>query len=248
MSRRTPGAPSAEVRPLGPFTPASPADAPFFLSASLVGRERLPRQVVVESHRTRIIGGALSCMAREGAHETSIARILAACETTRRTFEECFGDKEECLLAAYDRSIAWLAEGVTGALRPGAAWPEQVARATETAFGLLAEDPGAARLICAEILCLGPEGQGRRALLTGRLEALLRAGREADPGSPAPVAKLEPALAHGVLAVLEREVCEGRAEDLTALAPTITEFVLEPYVGTATARRVARTGRRPSGR
>jgi AcrR family transcriptional regulator len=228
-----------EPPPPGPFT-ILPTPAPTSLfDGAPDARDRFPREVLDRNHRNRILGGAVAAVAVHGYPDTSVASILAAAGVSRHTFYAQFPDKEACLLAAYDRGLAWLEQEVSAALLGAGDWAGQVRAATVRALSLLASDPALARLLATEILCLGPPGRARRRQLVDRLGLLLGLGRAAAPGSHEPPPTLERALAHGAIAVLDREVAAGRGERLAQLVPDLAEFLLAPYLGHAQARRVA---------
>jgi AcrR family transcriptional regulator len=240
--------PPLQDHPPGPFAPLAPPTATFLFDAALNGRDRFPREVLDRNHRNRVLTGAVAAVAEHGYPDTSIERIIVAAGVSRYTFYAQFPDKEACLLAAYDRGLAWLEEEVTVAVLGAGDWAEKIRAATVRLLALLSSDPGLARLLATEILCLGPPGQARRRELVDRLVPLLLLGRAAVPDRSASPATLERFLVHGAITVVDREVAAGRGEHLGELTPDLTEYFLVPYLGHVRARRVAGARSRPSAR
>jgi AcrR family transcriptional regulator len=201
---------------------------------------RFLHQVLARNNRNRVLSGAVAAVAEHGYPKTSVERIIAAAGVSRYAFYGQFPDKETCLLAAYDRGLAWLEQELTAALLGAGDWAEQVRIATARALALLAADLGVARLLATEILCIGPAGPARRRALVDRLIPLLRRGRAEAPGSAAATPRLELALASGAISLVGRELSAGRGERLAELAPDLAEFLLTPYLDAAPARLLIR--------
>ncbi len=236
--------PPLEDPPPGPFAlPTSPIP-PFLLDRAGADRDRFPREVLDRNHRNRILRGAVASLTDRGYTETSVERLIAAGGVSRFTFYANFPDKEACYLAAYDRALEWLEHEVTAALSGAGTWPDKVRVACGSTLALLGAHPGVARLLAAEILCIGPPGRARHQALIDRLIPLLRLGRSEHPTAAASTPRLELALLSGVISVVAREASTDRGEELAGLAPDLAEFLLAPYLGRAAARRVTR--RRPS--
>ena len=66
------------------------------------GRHRLPREVVAQSQRERMLEAMIRVVAKKGYAATTIADVTKAAGVSRTTFYELFEDKEACFLAAYD--------------------------------------------------------------------------------------------------------------------------------------------------
>ena len=66
------------------------------------GRHGLPREVVAENQRERLLNGVVDAVAEHGYNATTIGAITEAAKISRRTFYEHFKDKEGCFLAAYE--------------------------------------------------------------------------------------------------------------------------------------------------
>jgi AcrR family transcriptional regulator len=240
MSTAADRPPPLEDPPPGPFAARRPeVGLPGFLRGSPVGRDRLSAETVALSHRNRMMLGAVRVVGERGFTDSTVESIIAAGGVARNTFYVHFADKRACLLAAYDATVTWLEEEATRAIPASASWADKLQAAGESTLALLAGSPDLARLVAAEILCLGPAGQARQGALIDRLTEPLRLGRAVDPVPYDFSPRLELALLSGAISMIGREVSQGRTDRLADLAPGLTEFLLVPYLGRAEALRVA---------
>src|ERR687887_1541556 len=67
------------------------------------GPHGLPRDVVVKSQRSRMLGALVEVVAEKGYAATTVADIIARAGVSRTTFYQQFKDKEDCFLQAYRR-------------------------------------------------------------------------------------------------------------------------------------------------
>jgi AcrR family transcriptional regulator len=213
--------------------PRAQPDAPWMLDPLLVGRHPLSLELREQRRRNRLLRGALDSLAEYGYADTTVARITIAAGLSPYAFYAHFPDKEACLLLAYDLAVAWIERQAARAALAVEGWPGKVRGATGSTLGLLAADLGLARLLASEILCLGPAGQARRQGLVDRLVPLLRLGRAEIPASDGSTPRLEQALVHGAIAVVDRELSADRGARLDRLAPDLVQFLMSPYLDAA---------------
>src|SRR4051794_15717647 len=84
------------------------------------GRHAAPREVVVESQRTRMLSAMASAVAEKGYSRTAVADVINRAGVSRKTFYEHFANKEECFLAAYDEGVGLLLAAIDEAVREAA--------------------------------------------------------------------------------------------------------------------------------
>jgi AcrR family transcriptional regulator len=236
------GGGSSAERGAGPFA-LRPEDArPFALSRLPFGRHGLPRRFVEENHRDRLIAGALDSLAERGYPATTVAHIIGAAAVSNSTFYSHYPGKEDCVLAAYRASVAWLESEVALASSPIEDWARRVNRAVAVTLALLDSDRRLAQLLAVEIFATGPRGRAAHREAVDRLGLPLRVGRgERALGAGLPP-QLEAALIGGAISLIGRGLDEGGP--LTSLAPELTEYLLAPYLGAQAARRRAAAGGR----
>lgn len=213
---------------------------PLALSKLPPGRHNLPREVVIENQRTRLLAAALTVFGQRGFAGTSIADLIKEAGTSRGTFYSLFPNKAACFLATYEIAIEWLDAAAREAVEGADTWPLQVRAATGEVISLLAKNPELARLCVIEVHFAGDEVQARRRALVDRIAGGLRVGRKESPDGKRLTALLEPALVYGATSVIARTIADGDAGALSALAPQLTELFLTAYLGPAEARRIAR--------
>src|SRR3954452_20491963 len=91
------------------------------------GRHGLPREVVAENQRERLLNGVVDAVAEHGYNATTIGAITEAAKISRRTFYEHFKDKEGCFLAAYEMIDTHVRGAMLAAAeRRPSPWPERV--------------------------------------------------------------------------------------------------------------------------
>lgn len=201
------------------------------------GRHGLPREMVVENQRARLISSMIETVAELGYGKTTVANVTEPAKVSRRTFYETFGNKEECYEAAYEASFEFLRERAEAAAA-GAKWPDSVRAGLEALLEELAAHPQLACFFLVSPAGVGDAIASRHHLAMRQLvEGLVT---EAAPGSGdvAAETRLE-ALAGGLSRLTALKVSAGKSDELPALLPDLVELFLRPFVGSEEAIRVA---------
>jgi AcrR family transcriptional regulator len=201
------------------------------------GRHGLPRDLVAESQRERLLNGVVDAVAEHGYNAATITRITAAAKVSRRSFYEHFPDKEACFLAAYEMIDAHVRGSMLEA--PGASepWPQRVAPRLAALLDVLSRDPAVARFFLVEPLAAGGEVAARYRDSTQLLAETLRP----DPASAgADVEVRDQALIGGVCTLIVRRLNAEVAEQLPELLGDLVELVLAPCLGREEAQRLTR--------
>ena len=187
--------------------------------------------------RRRILAALAEAIAAAGFDRATVTTIARRAGVSRRTFYDLYAGREEAFLAAHERAFAAFAERIEGACAAQPGWPQQVREALAAALDFAATSPDSALLVLADSFAAGPHAAALRERLFALLVPALRRGRVFCAVEPCPA--LEEALLGGLLAVAAGRLREGRAASLPALAPSLTRFVLSPYLGDAGATRIA---------
>lgn len=167
--------------------------------------------------RSRLLAAMAQAAAVNGFLGVTVDDVIVAARASRRTFYEHFANREQCMLATYDAvrddTLQIVAEAgpaiepsLTALLRYFAAWPAH------------------ARVLCIDILAVGPAGLARHEATMGRLAAELV--RYQDPlERSAPGTLHSDDVAHAVLGavhrIVQRRLIDGRHASLPRLAPAI---------------------------
>jgi AcrR family transcriptional regulator len=186
------------------------------------GRHGLPRDLVLENQRERLVAGVIEAVAENGYGATTIAAITKAAGLSRKTFYEHFDNKEECFVAAYEASFEYVRETMLAAAALAEDWPQRVKAGLAGLLSIFAAD---ADLAIFFLVALG-------------IVAALTAG--APTVAAAPSATREQALAGGLSRLVVRKLESEGAPALRELLPDLVELILQPYVGGEEAARVAR--------
>jgi AcrR family transcriptional regulator len=147
-----------------------PAVDPDTLPAPLPrGNHGLSREDVSAAQRARLLTGMLEVVAERGYAAATVGAVLSRARISRQTFYEHFADKQDCFLAAFDRSadrFAQLIERSLGSANDPAL--ERLDRIVAAYLDALAANPTLARIFMIEIYAAGAPAVDRR---IARMEA-----------------------------------------------------------------------------
>ncbi|MFL5897848.1 MAG: TetR/AcrR family transcriptional regulator [Solirubrobacterales bacterium] len=205
-----------------------------------VGRQRLPKEVMQEHQRTRVLEAATEVFAKRGYQGTTVDHIVSAGRIGVGSFYSLFGGKQECFLAAYGRIVGEGRLRIEEAIPSDAAWPDRLLVGLRVLLELIEEQPLAARIALVEVQTAGKEALAEHARNLDQTAELLRSGREASSFGDELPATLEFATVGGLTWFLQQRIAAGET-DAEALLPDVLEIVAEPYLGEqATAELTAR--------
>jgi AcrR family transcriptional regulator len=197
------------------------------------GRHGLPRDVVVNSQRERMVEAMIQVVAEQGLAETTVADIIATAGVSRATFYEQFDDKEDCFVAAYatvmERMLAFVAEGF--ASDDSDDWIERLRGGIRSLLRYLARNPVAVRVGIVEGFGAGPRAREQYQRAVSAFFPFLDAGREVIdhpervPGETARV------IVGGISALIFNEAAAGSAKRLPELLPEMIYLAVVPFKG-----------------
>ncbi len=199
--------------------------------------------------RERLITAAIETIAAVGSSGMTVARIAERARMSRRTFYEFFAGAEDCVLAAFESTLAELRARMLDAYSREANWRAGTRTALGELLDVLEDSPAIARLCVVESLAAGPRVRAAGAQALGEAARALhtRAGGR-ERGVPPLTAE---ALVGGVAAVLHtRLVSEDPPRLGSLLGPMMASIVLA-YAGgeqAAAELRVRRRRRPPTPR
>lgn len=213
----------------------------------LIERERLPgsredlaEPLVADSQRERILNSMARACASKGYAATTIADIVEPAGVSRATFYELFNDKEDCLLAAMEVSLADAMGRIVTVYSPDKPWATMVREAASAFLELLASRPSFARMALIEAPTAG--GRAFEMYASGKrvLQALLDRGRD----DPLEEEAIPSSAGRGALAAAESlivgQILAGNTKRLPELLPDVVYIVTIPYLGQDEALRQAR--------
>lgn len=199
------------------------------------------REPLGELQRARMLAATFDVAAVRGAGSVTVAHVVERSGVSRRTFYEHFEDREDCLLAAFERALSIASEDVVPAYDAVKGWRERVRAALIALLGFCDREPSIARMLICESQASGPRVAQRRAEILGDLTRIVDQGR----GESKTLDSISPLAAEGtvggVLAVIKARLQEHshgvQGEPLIVLANELMSMIVLPYAGAAGRRR-----------
>src|ERR1700735_4489538 len=144
-----------------------------------VGRRQRPaaRGPVFAMQRARLLGASVPVVDELGWSAVTSADIAARARVSRRTFYDLFANREDCLLAMLEDTVARGEQDLAKAgLNDDAKWVERVRTGLWTILSFLEEDRGLGRV------CVVQSARGTRRILEARETLLTRLASVIDEG------------------------------------------------------------------
>ena len=195
------------------------------------GRHGLSRDEVAASQRTRLLRATVELGAEHGFASLTLANIVGRAGVARSTFYECFADKQDCFLEAFDYAADRVLERVLAVGPPPAGdFPSPVHAYMARLLDLTVEEPGLVRLVAADAETLGPAAAMRQRAVRGRLAdglVTLRDFLRRDDPRLAPISHMRAlAIVGAITEVLKHTFYTSGVEALPALQPELATTVL----------------------
>ncbi|MDV3123757.1 TetR/AcrR family transcriptional regulator [Mycobacterium sp. 21AC1] len=83
-------------------------------------------QPVVDGFRPRLLDGLAAAIEAKGYRDTTVADIVRYARTSKRTFYDQFGSKEDCFIELLRANNAALVTRIRDAVDPEASWRDQI--------------------------------------------------------------------------------------------------------------------------
>ena len=196
------------------------------------GRHAPPPEVRLPLQRQRLLSAAASVFAQRGYAGASTEMISRHAGMSKATFYEHFANKEECILALFDRAAEVVLQAQSRAVAEvghGDA-VERMRVGTLTFLTALSQHPEYAQTLLVEIIGAGPRAARRRdEIMQLFADALLAENAAAAArGVISPFASPLDAYAiiGAVTELASRQVRLGEPADVLDLAPVIDRLIL----------------------
>lgn len=193
------------------------------------GRHNLTREQVLSSQRDRMLRGMTDAVAERGYARTTVADVLRRVHVSRETFYQHFTDKEDCFLAAVNRSAEILMGVLVAELSDAAADSptDRFNRLLRTYLTTLEAEPVVAKVVLVESFSAGNPARQRRFELQEQFTAAVAANFADDPGwqrlaDPMFAARM---LVGGISAMVTSALAAGRTEELPTLHEPVMAFL-----------------------
>jgi AcrR family transcriptional regulator len=180
-------------------------------------------------HRSRLLDALTLALTDQAYADVTIADIVAHARVSRRTFYEQFDNKDACLLALCERVSEQILGLIAAGYDPTADWVEQLNRVTDTYLQALQMQPALVRTLYIELMQLGDVGLAVRRRISQRFAMFLimqvELARVREPGKRSLSPALATAIVGGANELILQAIEDGRADRLSDLAPTVSEFM-----------------------
>jgi AcrR family transcriptional regulator len=194
------------------------------------GPHGIPRPVVTQIQRDRLLRAMARTVAEYGYQETTVRRLLGRAGLSRRTYYELFEDKEDCFLAAYDEAVDHILGLATEAYREGTSPEERIEHALRALLQFCADEPDVARMCIVEVLAAGATARARRADTMERLATLMEDALQELRGDERLSKLAARGLVGGVHELIYTPIDRGETESLPDLAEQIVSSQITPLV------------------
>ena len=111
-----------------------------------------------DENRQRLLEALAEAIRERGLRGTQIADIVRRARTSRRTFYECFDDKEACFVELVREATTQMLATIEQSVDLAAPWDAQIDTAIDIYVQALAEDPAMTATISRELPALGLRG------------------------------------------------------------------------------------------
>jgi AcrR family transcriptional regulator len=194
------------------------------------GRHAPPLEVRLDMQRQRLYEAAARVFARLGYAEASAEAIAREAGMSKTTFYEHFANKEECILALFDRAAeVVLAAMASAAQRAGTDPVERLKAGTRAFLREVATHPEASQTLLVEIIGAGPAAAHRRDQIMQTFADVMYAANVAGARSGAIQQFASPHDAFAVVGAItelaSRQVRLGEPADIRDIEPVIERLI-----------------------
>ncbi len=185
------------------------------------GPHRLSREQVENHQRGRIIAAMIAAAGTKGYGSTTIGDITRRARVSRDTFYEQFGNKEQCLLAAYDATTRELLDQMVAAGTSQPSYVEGIRDGVRAYLRFWSERADAARVWSLDILAAGEEALVHRErtleTFTRLFHAIAERAAAEQPGLPTVPDVVARAIVVAAVELTTQYIRDGRVSSLPEL-------------------------------
>lgn len=167
------------------------------------------------------------------AGTVSVAQVVSIAGISRKTFYEMFADRDECLLAAVERSVALATEAARAPYQADGRWVDRTRAGLLALLEFFDREPQLARMCVVHSAATDPALITYRADTLARLAALIDEGRAEARRQPSPVTA--EGIVGSILAIAHSRLLGPGPAALSALINPLMSFVALPYLGAKAA-------------
>jgi AcrR family transcriptional regulator len=188
-----------------------------------------------EGDRARLLEAMLEELVDKGYGEAEVAGAVERAHLGAGDWSQLFGDKDACLVAAFEQLAEQLRTAICEGCARGGDWPGRVACGLRALLGTLAGRAPMAEALVRSFPSIGPAAQRRYQVFVEGLAPLLSEGREVSGLGPELPAEVELLAVGSAEAIVFEQIQAARTKELPVLGPEILFSVLVPFLGPALA-------------
>jgi AcrR family transcriptional regulator/DNA-binding MarR family transcriptional regulator len=242
--RRRPDAPRPCPKPGAAAHPIHRCRGWLLMAAQPEGELKMPVQgarggarYTVDVRRGRLLSATFAVVGELGYEGLTARRVSQRAGVSNRTFYECFSDREDCFLAAFNHAVDGLELEMRAGWESELGWSARVRGGLTALLAALDREPAVRRLVFVEALSAGPRVLACRARVLESLAGVIDQGRA---NGQAPVG-LPGLMAEGVVGatfgVIHARLLELRPGSLVGLRGALMATIVFPYRGPKAAER-----------
>lgn len=191
---------------------------------------------VSELQRSRLLAAAVGAVEEFGYAGASVAHITGRARISRRTFYELFDNREECLVAVLDSTVAQITAEVEAAHLADLDWRERVRGGLWAILSFFDRERTLARVCIVASQGAGIAVLGRRQEILDGLAQIVDQGGGEDPPAGAKGLTAQ-GVVGAVFSIVYSRLLNMDSEPLTSLLGELMAMIVLPYKGQAVARR-----------
>ncbi len=204
--------------------------------------------------RRRLLSATVELAYDHGAQAITVARLCERAGLSRRTFYECFDEREQCLLAAFDDAMEQATQVVRDAAVGAQSWREQARAGLTALLSFFDREPGIGCLLIVEALGAGHQTLEARKRGIAQIISFIDQGRSETKAGREPPPLTAEGIVGAVFSVIHARILErsrsrvlpehpdrpSRVEGsppLVELVGPLMAMIVQPYLGPAAARK-----------
>jgi AcrR family transcriptional regulator len=185
-----------------------------------------------EDQKMILLTAMLMELGEKGYGDASLAGAAQAAGIRQDAVEAEFGDKDDCLFAAYDLLCEEvMARTSAVSCSPEASWPERIRSGLSVLLREIAAYPMLAQVATRSFPAIRPAAYERYVELVGRFMPYFEEGRDYSGLGEKLPDEVELLAVGAAEALIFSEVDAGRANRLPGMMPEILFSVLVPFIG-----------------
>jgi AcrR family transcriptional regulator len=198
---------------------------------------------VIEMQRRRLLSATVELAYEQGVQALTVATVCGRAGLSRRTFYDVFGEREDCLYAAYQDAVEQATRVVHEATTGSQGWLERTRTGLRALLSFFDREPAIARLLVVEGLSSGERTLQARAHILEQAAMIIDQGREHTKTRSEPPPLTAEATVGAVFSVIHARILQrarptaNDTQPLAHLCSPLMATIAQPYLGAVAAQK-----------